>query len=112
MEYVQQRNIEKLTRFLDKGLDPNFHDPDTGGKNTSHPSLVCHFSIFNLHLPFFVALSLYFFPCLRNQMTMHGFSEISLLHAALSWITLSANLLKFMQIIVQAIKEISLLGDL
>uniref|UniRef100_A0AAV2KU70 SH3 and multiple ankyrin repeat domains protein 3 n=1 Tax=Knipowitschia caucasica TaxID=637954 RepID=A0AAV2KU70_KNICA len=30
MEYVQQRNIEKLSRFLEKGLDPNFHDPDTG----------------------------------------------------------------------------------
>nr|XP_057930715.1 SH3 and multiple ankyrin repeat domains protein 3 isoform X7 [Doryrhamphus excisus] len=30
MEYVQQRNIEKVSRFLEKGLDPNFHDPDTG----------------------------------------------------------------------------------
>ncbi|KAM8861947.1 SH3 and multiple ankyrin repeat domains protein 3 isoform 2-T4 [Synchiropus picturatus] len=30
MEYVQQRNTEKVSRFLDKGLDPNFHDPDTG----------------------------------------------------------------------------------
>ncbi|XP_034391098.1 SH3 and multiple ankyrin repeat domains protein 3 [Cyclopterus lumpus] len=30
MEYVQQRNIDKVSRFLEKGLDPNFHDPDTG----------------------------------------------------------------------------------
>ncbi|XP_061629028.1 SH3 and multiple ankyrin repeat domains protein 3 isoform X2 [Phyllopteryx taeniolatus] len=30
MEYVQQRSIEKVSRFLEKGLDPNFHDPDTG----------------------------------------------------------------------------------
>ncbi|XP_034443977.1 SH3 and multiple ankyrin repeat domains protein 3 isoform X3 [Hippoglossus hippoglossus] len=30
MEYVQQRNIEKVSRFLERGLDPNFHDPDTG----------------------------------------------------------------------------------
>ncbi|XP_049929875.1 SH3 and multiple ankyrin repeat domains protein 3 isoform X2 [Epinephelus moara] len=30
MEYVQQRNTEKVSRFLEKGLDPNFHDPDTG----------------------------------------------------------------------------------
>ncbi|XP_056272010.1 SH3 and multiple ankyrin repeat domains protein 3 isoform X3 [Pseudoliparis swirei] len=30
MEYVQQRNIEKVSRSLEKGLDPNFHDPDTG----------------------------------------------------------------------------------
>ncbi|XP_077371904.1 SH3 and multiple ankyrin repeat domains protein 3 isoform X4 [Festucalex cinctus] len=30
MEYVQQRSVEKVSRFLEKGLDPNFHDPDTG----------------------------------------------------------------------------------
>ncbi|KAI1905500.1 hypothetical protein AGOR_G00016840 [Albula goreensis] len=30
MEYVQQRNVEKVAKFLEKGLDPNFHDPDTG----------------------------------------------------------------------------------
>ncbi|XP_013867769.1 SH3 and multiple ankyrin repeat domains protein 3 isoform X4 [Austrofundulus limnaeus] len=30
MEYVQQRSNEKVSRFLEKGLDPNFHDPDTG----------------------------------------------------------------------------------
>ncbi|XP_062316813.1 LOW QUALITY PROTEIN: SH3 and multiple ankyrin repeat domains protein 3 [Osmerus eperlanus] len=30
MEYVQQRNMEKISRFLEKGLDPNFHDPETG----------------------------------------------------------------------------------
>ncbi|KAF1386608.1 hypothetical protein PFLUV_G00096620 [Perca fluviatilis] len=30
MEYLQQRNIEKVSRFLEKGLDPNFHDPETG----------------------------------------------------------------------------------
>ncbi|KAJ8373381.1 hypothetical protein AAFF_G00265690 [Aldrovandia affinis] len=30
MEHVQQRNIEKVAKFLEKGLDPNFHDPETG----------------------------------------------------------------------------------
>uniref|UniRef100_A0A8C1G1Z2 SH3 and multiple ankyrin repeat domains 3a n=1 Tax=Cyprinus carpio TaxID=7962 RepID=A0A8C1G1Z2_CYPCA len=30
MEYVQQRNVEKVSKFLEKGLDPNFHDPETG----------------------------------------------------------------------------------
>ncbi|OXB55346.1 hypothetical protein ASZ78_007849, partial [Callipepla squamata] len=30
MEYVQMLNAEKVCRLLEKGLDPNFHDPDTG----------------------------------------------------------------------------------
>lgn len=36
MEYVQMLNVEKVCRLLEKGLDPNFHDPDTGGE-TSFP---------------------------------------------------------------------------
>uniref|UniRef100_A0A8V5FSS2 SH3 and multiple ankyrin repeat domains protein 3 n=1 Tax=Melopsittacus undulatus TaxID=13146 RepID=A0A8V5FSS2_MELUD len=30
MEYVQMLNVDKVCRLLEKGLDPNFHDPDTG----------------------------------------------------------------------------------
>ncbi|XP_048356095.1 SH3 and multiple ankyrin repeat domains protein 3-like [Sphaerodactylus townsendi] len=30
MEYVQTLNVDKVSRLLEKGLDPNFHDPDTG----------------------------------------------------------------------------------
>ncbi|XP_066490742.1 SH3 and multiple ankyrin repeat domains protein 3 isoform X2 [Tiliqua scincoides] len=30
MEYVQTLNVEKVSKLLEKGLDPNFHDPDTG----------------------------------------------------------------------------------
>uniref|UniRef100_A0A8C4RV64 SH3 and multiple ankyrin repeat domains protein 3 n=1 Tax=Erpetoichthys calabaricus TaxID=27687 RepID=A0A8C4RV64_ERPCA len=30
MEHVQQKNIDKIAKLLEKGLDPNFHDPDTG----------------------------------------------------------------------------------
>ncbi|XP_077791538.1 SH3 and multiple ankyrin repeat domains protein 3 isoform X3 [Podarcis muralis] len=30
MEYVQTLNVEKVSRLLEKGLDPNFHDPDSG----------------------------------------------------------------------------------
>ncbi len=32
MEYVQQRCVDKVCRFLEKGLDPNFHDADSGGE--------------------------------------------------------------------------------
>ncbi|TKC34195.1 hypothetical protein EI555_004751 [Monodon monoceros] len=35
MEYVQLHNTEKVARLLDKGLDPNFHDPDSGGEKQS-----------------------------------------------------------------------------
>ncbi|XP_034433585.1 SH3 and multiple ankyrin repeat domains protein 3 isoform X4 [Hippoglossus hippoglossus] len=30
MEHVAQKNVEKLSKWLEKGLDPNFHDADTG----------------------------------------------------------------------------------
>lgn len=31
MEHVHQKNVEKVSKWLEKGLDPNFHDSDTGG---------------------------------------------------------------------------------
>ncbi|XP_006888158.1 PREDICTED: SH3 and multiple ankyrin repeat domains protein 3 [Elephantulus edwardii] len=30
MDYVQLHSTDKVARLLDKGLDPNFHDPDSG----------------------------------------------------------------------------------
>nr|XP_006004639.2 PREDICTED: SH3 and multiple ankyrin repeat domains protein 3-like [Latimeria chalumnae] len=35
MEFVQSQNTEKLVKLLDKGLDPNYQDPDTGGERGS-----------------------------------------------------------------------------
>lgn len=32
MEHVHQKNVEKVSKWLEKGLDPNFHDSDSGGK--------------------------------------------------------------------------------
>lgn len=32
MDYVQSGSVEKTAKFLDKGVDPNYHDPDTGGE--------------------------------------------------------------------------------
>ncbi|XP_018108324.1 SH3 and multiple ankyrin repeat domains protein 3 isoform X1 [Xenopus laevis] len=30
MEYIQLQNAEKVTRLLERGIDPNYQDPDTG----------------------------------------------------------------------------------
>uniref|UniRef100_A0A8C5MUG7 SH3 and multiple ankyrin repeat domains protein 3 n=1 Tax=Leptobrachium leishanense TaxID=445787 RepID=A0A8C5MUG7_9ANUR len=30
MEYIQLQNVEKVSRLLERGLDPNYQDPDTG----------------------------------------------------------------------------------
>lgn len=32
LDYIQTGAIEKMAKVLDKGLDPNFHDPDSGGE--------------------------------------------------------------------------------
>ncbi|XP_053572262.1 SH3 and multiple ankyrin repeat domains protein 3 [Bombina bombina] len=37
MDYIQMQNIEKVTRLLERGLDPNYQDPDTGGKRSWGP---------------------------------------------------------------------------
>ena len=31
MDHTQHRSVEKLVKLLDRGLDPNFHDLETGG---------------------------------------------------------------------------------
>lgn len=92
MEYVQQKNIEKVSRFLEKGLDPNFHDPDTGGKEVSYKKCPILTQVFNLDWSvllwvlffsssvLFILLSLSLFVSLHYKMTMYGFCEISLLH--------------------------------
>uniref|UniRef100_A0A3P9AFN1 SH3 and multiple ankyrin repeat domains 1 n=1 Tax=Esox lucius TaxID=8010 RepID=A0A3P9AFN1_ESOLU len=30
MDYIQSGSVDKMAKFLDKGLDPNYQDPDTG----------------------------------------------------------------------------------
>lgn len=42
MEHVHQKNVEKVSKWLEKGLDPNFHDSDSGGErqHTSKRSLI------------------------------------------------------------------------
>jgi hypothetical protein len=32
MELVEQNNAGQVNQFLEKGLDPNFQDPKTGGE--------------------------------------------------------------------------------
>lgn len=37
MDYIQTSAVDKMAKFLDKGLDPNYQDSDTGGKDSFHP---------------------------------------------------------------------------
>lgn len=32
MDYIQAGAVEKVAKLVDKGLDSNYHDPDTGGE--------------------------------------------------------------------------------
>lgn len=104
MEYVQQRIIEKVSRFLEKGLDPNFHDPDTGGEQVCANKYSLRFS--SELIVFFSTLiclfSCAFSLCALLKMTIYDlFCEISLLLAGKSWIIFFANLFMFMQMFVQ-----------
>ena len=34
MELIQQNQVDKVSRLLERGLDPNYQDTDTGGEKT------------------------------------------------------------------------------
>lgn len=34
MDYIQTSAVDKMVKFIDKGLDPNYQDSDTGGKES------------------------------------------------------------------------------
>lgn len=50
MDYIQTSGVDKMAKFLEKGLDPNYQDADTGGNeafspqpsslSTTHPSSI------------------------------------------------------------------------
>uniref|UniRef100_A0A8B9KR64 SH3 and multiple ankyrin repeat domains 2a n=1 Tax=Astyanax mexicanus TaxID=7994 RepID=A0A8B9KR64_ASTMX len=40
MDYIQNQQVEKVSKMLDRGLDPNYQDPDTGGMPGFSVSLV------------------------------------------------------------------------
>lgn len=40
LDYIQTGAVEKMVKVLDKGLDPNFHDPDTGGEFVTVPCVL------------------------------------------------------------------------
>ena len=43
MDYIASGSIDKMSKALEKGLDPNYHDPDNGGElNTSLIGLPLH----------------------------------------------------------------------
>lgn len=42
MDYIQTSAVDKMVKFMDKGLDPNFQDADTGGKERNPPLFCLH----------------------------------------------------------------------
>ncbi|GAA6073816.1 SH3 and multiple ankyrin repeat domains protein 1 isoform X3, partial [Tachysurus ichikawai] len=34
MEYIHSGSVDKVAKLLDKGVDPNYHDPETGGQRS------------------------------------------------------------------------------
>lgn len=46
LDYIQTGTIEKMAKVLDKGLDPNFHDPESGGE---FARTMCVLSLWKLH---------------------------------------------------------------
>lgn len=45
MDYIQTSAVDKMGKFLDKGLDPNFQDADTGGKDQVQEDMGFNLSI-------------------------------------------------------------------
>lgn len=43
MDYIQTSAVDKMAKFLDKGLDPNYQDPDTGGEDNDIFDMYCSF---------------------------------------------------------------------
>ncbi len=46
MDYIQTSAVDKMVKFLDKGLDPNYQDSDTGGKE--------HQAFSSSYFPYFI----------------------------------------------------------
>ena len=38
MDYIQTSSVDKMLKFLEKGLDPNYQDADTGGESLTPPT--------------------------------------------------------------------------
>lgn len=53
LDYIQTGAIEKIAKILDKGLDPNLHDPDSGGEFIhslcANSQWILHFSLSDRH---------------------------------------------------------------
>lgn len=39
MDHVHHLSVEKITKMLDRGLDPNYHDLESGGQNNKSSSV-------------------------------------------------------------------------
>ncbi len=44
LDYVHAGAVEKLGKALEKGLDPNYHDTESGGETVKAQESPCYFS--------------------------------------------------------------------
>lgn len=52
MDYIQTSAVDKMIKFIDKGLDPNFQDSDTGGKDyyrAKTPVIISRLAFYSCH---------------------------------------------------------------
>lgn len=70
IDYIQHHQLEKFSKMLDRGLDPNYQDTETGGTSGTDPhaseltislrySLSCLFIFLSLRMFTLFLLSLY-----------------------------------------------------
>lgn len=71
MDHVHHLSVEKITKMLDRGLDPNYHDLETGGQNNKSGSIKLRFGFVQHKLMNRLNLT-HSFCCFHNSRLMQS----------------------------------------